>query len=131
MGRAGFTRVKTSMLNNGPSCFCFQAEGEKNLAETIVPKFLKFFQRLLKENGDKGFFVGSAVSTGIRTNSARYDRELVISDIIVITALYFVLSPSSNSLYTTYHAPPPSQKRQFATSSYFSGDSSVVRAPDS
>ena len=131
------------MFNNGPNCFCFQAEGEKNLAETIVPKYLKFFQRLLKENGDKGFFVGSAVSTGIRINSARYDRELVISDIIVITALYFVLSPSSSSLYTTYYAPsasplPPSspvlylsQKRQFATSSYFSGDSSVVRAPDS
>ena len=124
------------MFNNGPSCFCFQAEGEKNLAETIVPKYLKFFQRLLKENGDKGFFVGSAVSIGIRTNSARYDRELVISDIIVITALYFVLSPSSNSLYTTYPPPPSpvlylSQKRQFATSSYFSGDSSVVRAPDS
>lgn len=39
-----------------------QDEAYKKLSEEEIPKYLSFLQRLLKENGDNGFFVSNSVS---------------------------------------------------------------------
>ena len=39
-----------------------QAEEMKKVTEETIPKFVGIFEKLLKENGSKGQFIGSAVS---------------------------------------------------------------------
>jgi len=39
-----------------------KAEMDKKLADETIPRFMGYFEKLLKENGSNGFFVGSALT---------------------------------------------------------------------
>ncbi len=39
-----------------------RTEMRKELSETILPRWLGFLEKLLEDNGDKGFFVGNSIS---------------------------------------------------------------------
>lgn len=54
-----------------------QAEMAKKLNEDALPKTLGFFEKLLKENGSSGFFVGSALTLADLAVYDIYDSLLV------------------------------------------------------
>ncbi len=52
-------QMRPSMRETDPK---LRTEMRNELSETILPRWLGFLEKLLEDNGDKGFFVGSSIS---------------------------------------------------------------------